>query len=613
MNRVTHNCIIGMISFLIGISHFSSIWAQDDAISWFNRGAAAKDPKEKITCYIQAIRLDPKFIAAYYNLGYVYKNLGDLSNAEQSFRQALNCDPASLKPEDRLRINYELGITLKRLGRNGDAIAALQTAKSLAQQVDIRAAVLYELGRAKIEMGDFDGAINEFNEGLALNSNRQAAFEAAIQSVRALRELEAKYAQGVKLLNSGQYDEAIKILTQVINTNPDFKDARQRLAEAQKQRDSKPKTDSLADLYARGIGYMQRNDWSNALIALKQVEKANPNYRDVKAKLAEAQTKLDESLQLEVYDKLYNDALNEYRKGNYVNAVMGLEKVREWNPNYKNTDRIYRDAQSKLAREGEDAVKNRYYTQGKTYLKASDWQSAIAVFRQLKSLDPNYRDIQFLLQQAQDSLAYQTKRTGLSNLYAEAMDHFNNGNWLDALIAFEKIQEIDSSYLDIAQKITEVQNKLHQTGAGASQRRTDGKDSKQSKPMWLWIGVGLFALVVPMAVVFSAVPSARARWLLMQGNYLKAATIYESILTRKPDKVKLYPQLANIYLMLNRADETAQKVYDMALKMDISPGLRQRLTQATNHRTIANNAAEPAISLEEKLMQELLNLKKGQL
>ncbi len=613
MNRRTNITTIGIAIFFIVMSNCSGLWAQDDAVAWFNRGASATDPKEKITCYIQAIRLDPKFIAAYYNLGYVYKNMGDFANAEQSFRQALACDPAGLKADDRLRINYELGMTLKRLNRTTEAISALQIAKGLARQVDTRAAVLYELGRTKVEVGDFDGAMNEFNEGLALNSNRQAAFESAIQNIRTIRELETKYAQGIRLLNNGQYDEAITVLTQVINANPDYKDARQRLAEAQRQREARPKTDSLADAYARGIGYMQRSDWSNALAALKQVERANPNYKDVKAKLAEAQTRLDESLQQEVYDKIYNDAMNEYRKGNYVSAVMMLEKVREWNPNYKNTDRTYRDAQSKLNREGEESVKNRYYTQGKTYMKAGDWGSAVAVLRQLKSLDQNYRDVQFLLQQAQDSLAYQTKMTQLGSLYAEAMNHFNQGNWLDALIVFEKVQEIDSNYLDIAEKIVSVQSMLNQTSSASAKKRAESHEGQRSRPKWIWIGAVLFALVVPVAVAFTTVPTARARWLLLQGNYLKAATIYESILMRKPDKVKLYPQLANIYLMLNRADETAYKVYDTALKLDISPQLRRRLTEAINNRTITDNAAKTPSSLEEKLMQELLNLKKGQI
>ena len=613
MKRSSKIMAIVWLGMMTLINHFSGLMAQDDAISWFNRGASATDAQEKITCYIQAIKLDPKFIAAYYNLGYVYKNVGDFIKAENAFRQALTCNPASLKSEDRLRINYELGITLKRLNRSGDAIAALQTAKELARQTEIRAAVLYELGRVKLDTGDFDGAMNEFTEGLALNSTRQAAFESAIQNIRALRELEVKYSQGIQLLNNGQYDEAFTVLTQVMNANPDYKDVRQRLAEAQRQRDAKPKIDSLADTYARGIGYMQRNDWPNALVALKQVEKANPNYKDVKAKLAEAQAKLDESLQQEVYDKLYDDAMNEYRKGNYVAAVMALEKVREWNPNYKNTDRIYRDAQNKLNREGEEAIKNRYYAQGKTYMNAGDWQSAVAAFRQLKNLDQNYRDVQFLLQQAQDSLAYQTQIAQLRSYYQEAMDHFHQGNWLDAILVFEKIQEINPNYQDVAEKIAAAQNMLQQSKTVPSQHREESQKSSHPRPIWMWIGAFLFALVVPVAITFYAVPSARAKWRLLQGDYLKAAEIYESLLTRKPDKVKLYPALANIYLMLNRADDAAQKVYDIALKMDISPQLRQRLTAATSHRTISNNAPDAASSLEEQLMQELINLKKGQI
>ena len=95
----------------------------------------------------------------------------------------------------------------------------------------------------------------------------------------------------------------------------------------------------------------------------------------------------------------------------------------------------------------------------------------------------------------------------------------------------------------------------------------------------------------------------------MQGNYQKAALIYESILIKKPTKVKLYPLLANTYLMMNRNDETAQKVYDLALKMDISSNLRQRLDEMNGQKLLDHNSLGEAESLEEQLKRELLSLK----
>ncbi len=607
MKRRLNSRLIGIL-FLVGfISNIQLVHAQDNAIDWFKQGAEATGNQEKINCYLQAIKLNPKFIEAYYNLGYVYKNAGDLDNAEKAFRQALLTAPMKLNIEDKLRITYELGMTLKKLNRYDEAIETLEGAKNLARQTEIRAAILYELGRTKLLLGNFEEAVAEFSEGLQLNSSKQSAFESAVQNARSMQEIEAEYVKGISYLNNGQYEEAIATLNRVINSSPNYKNSNQKLAEAQQLKERKTTSDNLADIYARGIGYMQRNDWSNAIIAFKQVEQADPNYKEVKIKIAESQTKLDQSLEEEVYEKIYNDGMSEYRKGNWINAIIALEKVKEWRADYKNTDRMYRDAQSKLNREGEDSAKNRYYVQGKNYLNNGDWELAIATFKQLKNLDQNYRDVQFLLKQAEDGLAEAAKSPQLENYYIDAMKYYNDGDWLKAILVFEKIQQINPGFKDVSEKLTQAQNNVNQPKVAQTVKKS--KEAKTGTNHWMLIGGLLSVLLIPTAVAFFAVPTARAKWLLMQGNYQKAALIYESILIRKPDKVKLYPLLANVYLMLNRPDDTARKVYDIVLQMNISPKLRQRLDATVNQQFLNNKKSENQESLEEKLKRELFNLK----
>ncbi len=192
------------IFILLGITgKIQFLHAQDKAIDWFNRGAEAISPQEKIICYLKAIELNPKFIEAYYNLGYVYKDAGDFNNAEKAFRKALSIDQDKLNNEDKLRINYELAITFNKLNRTSEALETLEVAKKLARQTEIHGTVLYELGRIKLLIGDFDGALAEFNEGLRLNSSKQDAFESAIQNARTLRDLEAQYVEGLRFLKNG--------------------------------------------------------------------------------------------------------------------------------------------------------------------------------------------------------------------------------------------------------------------------------------------------------------------------------------------------------------------------------------------------------------------------
>lgn len=611
MNTIFISRLIGIVVIVGLCLNVHLLYSQDDAISWFNRGATAQNTTEKITCYLQAISLDPKFIEAYYNLGYVYKNAGDLNNAEKAFRQALLVDPTKLAADTKLRITYELGVTLRKLNRHNEAIETLESAKNIARETEIRAVVLYELGRTKLAVNNFNDALTDFNEGLQLNSSKQDAFKTAIQNVRSLRELDNQYSQGMKLFDEGKYEQAIEILTRVVQSEPNYKNASQKLAEAQQLKDRQTKLDNLADVYARGIGYMQRSDWQNAILAFKQVEGSDPNYKDVKVKLAEAQARMDQSLQQEVYEKIYNDGQSEYRKGNWINAIVAFEKVKEWDPNYKNVDRMYRDAQSKLNREGESSVKNRYYVEGKTYLNNENWEAAITSFKLLKNLDQNYKDVQYLLQQAQAGLENQAKALQMEDYYAEGMNHYDNGDWLKAILSFEKIQQIDPNYKDISEKLVSAQANLNNTSVAEMMKPAfeNQKLAKTYTKDWMLIGGVLSLVLLPLGVAFFVVPTTRAKLLLMQGNHQKAASIYESILMKKPNKVKLYPSLANIYLMLNRKDDTARKVYDIVLQMDISPQLRQKLDEITNERYLNNDDLKGVESLEEQLKRELLNLR----
>jgi len=603
--------ISSILVLILVTGNFQLVYSQDDAVAWFNRGAKASGTQEKITCYLQAIKLNPKFIEAYYNLGYVYKNSGDYNNAEKAFQQALLSDPTKLHNDDKLRITYELGITLKKLTRYNEAVATLESAKNLASQNEIRAAVLFELGRTKLLTGNFDGALTEFNEGLLLDTSKRGAFEAAAQNARMLRNVESDYVQGTNYLKSGQYDDAIDALTRVVKTSPNYKDSLQKLAEAQRSKDRQTKIDNLSDVYARGFGYMQREDWGNAIIAFKQIEQVEPNYKDVKAKLADSRVKLDQSLQQEIYEKIYTDGLSDYRKGNWVNAIVAFEKVRAWNPNYKNVDRMYRDAQNRVNQEGESTAKNRYYIQGKAYLNSGNWEAAITSFKQLTTMDKNYRDVQFLLQQAQAGLENEAKVKQLDNYYAEGVDHYNNGDWLKAILAFEKIQQIDPNYKDVSEKLLSTQNNLNDPEIVdlSENISINATNSKQENGNWVFIGAALSVLLVPLGVVFFFVPTTRAKWLLRQGKCQKAALIYESILMKKPNKTKLYPSLANIYLLLNRNDDTARKVYEIALQMNINPQLRQRLDEITNKQYLTQSESNDVASLEEKLRKELSNLK----
>ncbi|MCI0692940.1 hypothetical protein L0337_13165 [candidate division KSB1 bacterium] len=72
-------------------------------------------------------------------------------------------------------------------------------------------------------------------------------------------------------------------------------------------------------------------------------------------------------------------------------------------------------------------------------------------------------------------------------------------------------------------------------------------------------------------------PTARARWHFFRCNYTAAAEIYEKLLARHPGRLKLYPTLAEIYLLLPRNDAQALKVFKKVLQFNLDTPNREEI------------------------------------
>jgi len=79
-----------------------------------------------------------------------------------------------------------------------------------------------------------------------------------------------------------------------------------------------------------------------------------------------------------------------------------------------------------------------------------------------------------------------------------------------------------------------------------------------------------------MMRVFS-MPTFRAWIYTLCGKYDVAGQIYEKVLERNPQRLSLYPALADIYLRQRRCDEYAMKVYKKALETSLPNRQRQAI------------------------------------
>lgn len=118
------------------------------------------------------------------------------------------------------------------------------------------------------------------------------------------------------------------------------------------------------------------------------------------------------------------------------------------------------------------------------------------------------------------------------------------------------------------------------------------------------IMAALGTLILLGFVMFSL--SVRARWHLFRCNYTAAAEIYERLLARHPDRLKLYSILAEIYLLLPRNDAQALKVFKKVLQFNLETPNREEIDAIVVQSYLKNDCAdaEAVTVLENALRAE---------
>ncbi|MGH7456459.1 MAG: tetratricopeptide repeat protein, partial [bacterium] len=305
----------------------------------------------------------------------------------------------------------------------------------------------------------------------------------------------------------------------------------------------------------------------------------------------------------------YTAGLAAMRVRNWPLAILSFEKVAGVDQNFQEAGKLLEQAKRELETESTETIVTRYYAEGLAAMNRDDLGAALAAFEKVRRLNRSYRDIADLLEavdrklrnKAQAALnATQASLAQAEALYQEADLAIEKREWMEAVVALEKLQLVQPGYRDAAGRLAEARAHLTVAAGGSSE--------------WLYVAGALCALVLfPVAgfVVFS--PATRARFHLLRGNYIAAAQLYEKVLQRRPGRVKLYSLLANIYLLMGRQDEQALKIYKAILQLNIATHKRDEINTivAQNYLTEGRTDSDAIAVLESALKAERLKLNQG--
>lgn len=308
----------------------------------------------------------------------------------------------------------------------------------------------------------------------------------------------------------------------------------------------------------------------------------------------------------------YANGMAALKARNWTHAILAFENVLVMDRNFRDTRKRLREAQRGLERESTEMIVARYYADGITAMNDADFSRALAAFEKVRKIDPNYREAASLMAEVERMLQARLPIPAafasdtpvilpikVDSLYQLAANAAEQQDWLQAVVNFEKVRLLQPDYRDVTDRLAEVRANL----AVGPPTASSGK-SAMRRHISTYIGGALALLILPLLGFAMLSPITRARFHLLRGNYLAAAQIYEKLLMHQPNKVKLYPALANLYLLLGRNDETAVKIYKMVLQLNLITRNRDEInTIVAQHYLTEGRTDSDAIEVLENALK----------
>jgi tetratricopeptide (TPR) repeat protein len=111
----------------------------------------------------KAVELDPKNAEYRANQGALFLAMGNYQAAEESLKEAIRLNP------DYALALYNLGVSIAEQGRNQEALPFFEQAEKVGP---VSVGLLNALSRAYREVGDVPKAVSAIQRSLALNPNQ---------------------------------------------------------------------------------------------------------------------------------------------------------------------------------------------------------------------------------------------------------------------------------------------------------------------------------------------------------------------------------------------------------------------------------------------------------
>ena len=116
-------------------------------------------------------------------------------------------------------------------------------------------------------------------------------------------------------------------------------------------------------------------------------------------------------------------------------------------------EKAEREAEQERAKKQRLSLLNRLYDQAKKQMAQQDWSAAIDNIKQIQEINPDFRDVATLLEQAQ---AEQERAKRVNKLLAQGNEMLQNRDWVKAVRKFEQLLDLNPGHVEAQQLLAEA-------------------------------------------------------------------------------------------------------------------------------------------------------------
>jgi serine/threonine protein kinase/outer membrane protein assembly factor BamD (BamD/ComL family) len=297
--------------------------------------------------------------------------------------------------------------------------------------------------------------------------------------------VENLYRRAVEASQAEEWQRAVSLFNQVINLQPDYEDATERLAEAGRQA-------RLSALYSAANRALEAKRWQEAIDELSEIVAIDAHYKDASKLLTSAGLAFSESKARGRLKALYQRGLEHFDAWQWSRAVKYFAQVHEIDPNYeevaellaeaRSRNRRTREAGEELARRERPSFGTRLaiaakrvfltimllvlvglgvagayilyqtyqqtqrtdpladvYQQALNYIDQGQWDQAVSLFDEILAAAPDYRD-------AAKKKAEALEKQELTRLYDQGKEYFEQGKWDEAVAQWQELRDRDPGF-----------------------------------------------------------------------------------------------------------------------------------------------------------------------